>query len=96
MRNLDPVPGIEPPTRPSEAPPGSARSLTPVPQSPAMNEFLDILKPLIREPSVVETEDSLFRVPRRELEEVDVRVQCFHGVMVGQGNRPSLHRTQRV
>src|SRR6187551_3661922 len=55
---------------------------------PEMNEFLDILKPLIREPSVVGAEDSFFRVLRRELEEVGVFVQYFHGVLVAQGNRP--------
>ncbi len=55
---------------------------------PEMEEFLDILKPLIREPSVVGTEDSFFRVLRRELEEVGVKVQYFHGVLVAQGSRP--------
>ena len=54
----------------------------------ALDEFLDILKPLIREPSVVGNEQSFFRVLRRELEEVGVRVQSFHGVLVAQGNRP--------
>ncbi len=53
-----------------------------------LDEFLDILKPLIREPSVVGNEDSFFRVLRRELEEVDVNVQSYHGVLVAQGMRP--------
>lgn len=56
---------------------------------PEMDEFLDILKPLIREPSVVGAEDSFFRVLRRELEELDVRVEYFHGVLVARGNRAS-------
>lgn len=53
-----------------------------------MAEFLDILKPLVREPSVVGAEDSFFRVLRRELEEVDVQVEYFHGVLVARGSRP--------
>ena len=35
---------------------------------PGLRDFLDILGLLIREPSVVGTEDSFFRVIRRELE----------------------------
>lgn len=52
-----------------------------------MDAFLDILKALIREPSVVGAEDSFFRVLRRELEEVGVQVQHFHGVLVARGSR---------
>lgn len=55
---------------------------------PELGKFLDILKALIREPSVVGNEDSFFRVLRRELEEVGVEVQAYHGVLVAQGNRP--------
>lgn len=55
---------------------------------PELEEFFDILKPLIREPAVVGNEDSFFRVLRRELEEVGVNVQYYHGVLVAQGNRP--------
>ncbi|MGB7414149.1 MAG: hypothetical protein WA902_08060 [Thermosynechococcaceae cyanobacterium] len=55
---------------------------------PELSKFLDILKPLIREPSVVGNEDSFFRVLRRELEEVGVEVQQYHGVLVAQGSRP--------
>ncbi len=55
---------------------------------PEMDEFLDILKPLVREPSVVGAEDSFFRVLRRELEEVNAEVRYFHGVLVAQGSRP--------
>ncbi|QUY45661.1 peptidase M42 [Acaryochloris marina] len=55
---------------------------------PEVSQFLDILKPLIREPSVVGNEDSFFRVLRRELEEIGIEVQHYHGVLVAQGNRP--------
>ncbi len=53
-----------------------------------LGEFLDILKPLIREPAVVGNEDSFFRVLRRELEELGLEVQYFHGILVAQGSRP--------
>jgi putative aminopeptidase FrvX len=53
-----------------------------------LHGFLSTLQMLIREPSVVGTEDSFFRVIRRELEEVNVRVQYFQGVLVAQGNDP--------
>jgi putative aminopeptidase FrvX len=56
--------------------------------SPELHEFLDILKPLIREPAVVGHEDSFLRVLRRELEELGVQVQYYHGVLVAQGTRP--------
>jgi putative aminopeptidase FrvX len=56
---------------------------------PGMDDFLDILKPLIREPSVVGHEHSFFRVLRRELEEIGVSVQYYNGVLVAQGNRPN-------
>lgn len=50
--------------------------------------FLDILRQLIREPAVVGTEDSFFRVVRRELEEIEVHVQHYKGVLVARGNNP--------
>lgn len=53
-----------------------------------LEEFLDILKPLIREPSVVGHQQSFFRVLRRELEEIGVPVESFHGVLVARGARP--------
>lgn len=53
-----------------------------------LEEYLDILKFLIREPSVVGNEDAFFRTLQRELEEMDIQVQRFHGVLVAQGNRP--------
>lgn len=69
--------------------PARSRENFPSDSSPELAEFLDILKPLIREPSVVGNEQSFFRVLRRELEEIDIQVQYFHGVMVAQGNRPN-------
>jgi putative aminopeptidase FrvX len=53
-----------------------------------LSEFLEVLQQLVREPSVVGTEDSFFRVLRRELEEVDVRVERHLGVLVAQGREP--------
>lgn len=53
-----------------------------------LDDFLDILRQLIREPSVVGTEDSFFRVVRRELEEVSAKVRYYKGVLVAQGTEP--------
>ncbi len=50
--------------------------------------FVEILQQLVREPSVVGTEDSFFRVLRRELEEVDVTVELNFGVLVARGRKP--------
>ena len=50
--------------------------------------FLTTLQMLIREPAVVGTEDSFFRVLRRELEEVGVHVRYFQGALVAQGTDP--------
>jgi len=51
-------------------------------------DFLEILQGLVREPSVVGTEDSFFRVLRRELEEVDVSIDRYMGILVARGNNP--------
>jgi len=53
-----------------------------------LSDFLEILQQLVREPSVVGTEDSFFRVLRRELEEVDVTVERHLGVLVARGRDP--------
>ncbi|MBB5349908.1 putative aminopeptidase FrvX [Haloferula luteola] len=50
--------------------------------------FLETLRHLVREPSVVGTEDSFFRVLRRELEELDIRVERHLGILVAQGSEP--------
>ena len=55
---------------------------------PELDSFLNILRLLIREPSVVGCEDSFFRVLSRELEEIGVTVQYYHGVLVAQGSQP--------
>ncbi len=54
-----------------------------------LDDFLTTLQMLVREPSVVGTEDSFFRVIRRELEEVGVRVSSYQGVLVAQGSDPN-------
>lgn len=51
-------------------------------------EFLDILKILIRHPSVVSAEHSFFRVLQRELEEIGVKATWYEGLLVAQGNKP--------
>ncbi len=53
-----------------------------------LSDFLAILQLLIREPSVVGCEDSFFRVLRRELEEIGVKVDYYYGVLVAQGSKP--------
>jgi putative aminopeptidase FrvX len=53
-----------------------------------LDGFLDILRSLIREPSVVGCEDSFFRVLSRELEEIGIQVQYYHGVLAAQGSKP--------
>ncbi len=55
---------------------------------PKLDSFLNILRLLIREPSVVGCEDSFFRVLSRELVEIGVKVEYYHGVLVAQGSKP--------
>jgi putative aminopeptidase FrvX len=50
--------------------------------------FTDILKLLIRTPSVTGAEHAFFRVLQRELEERDVKVSWYEGLLVAQGSRP--------
>ncbi len=50
--------------------------------------FLTTLQMLIREPSVVGTEDSFFRTVRRELEELGIYVAYYQGVLVARGSSP--------
>jgi putative aminopeptidase FrvX len=53
-----------------------------------LDEFIDLLKALIRQPSVVGAEHSFFRVLQRELEERGATVTWYEGLLVAQGNRP--------
>ena len=50
--------------------------------------FIDLLKSLIRQPSVVGAEHSFFRVLQRELEERGAQVSWYEGVLVAQGSKP--------
>lgn len=51
-------------------------------------DFVDLLKGLIRQPSVVGAEHSFFRVLQRELEERGAQVTWYEGLLVAQGNQP--------
>ena len=51
-------------------------------------EFIDLLKSLIRQPSVVGAEHSFFRVLQRELEDRGAKVTWYEGLLVAQGNKP--------
>jgi putative aminopeptidase FrvX len=53
-----------------------------------MDNFLHLLRALVREPSVVGVEDAFFRVLRRELDECPVTVTRYHGLLVAQGAEP--------
>jgi putative aminopeptidase FrvX len=53
-----------------------------------LDDFLNSLRALVREPSVVGVEDAFFRVLRRELEEYSVKVTRYQGLLVAQGSQP--------
>lgn len=53
-----------------------------------LDEFLDILRSLIREPSVVGAEDAFFRVLMRELHQTGVKLTYYQGILVARGNDP--------
>ena len=55
---------------------------------PEMSRFLDILKQLIRTPSVVGAEHSFFLFLKRELEEIGIQTTLYEGVLVAEGNTP--------
>lgn len=59
-------------------------------QDPAMlnDDFVDLLKILIRQPSVVGAEHSFFRVLQRELEERGATVTWYEGLLVAHGSEP--------
>ena len=52
------------------------------------DDFIDLLKILIREPSVVGAEHAFFRVLQRELEERGAKVTWYEGLLVAQGDKP--------
>ncbi len=52
------------------------------------HEFIDLLKIMIRHPSVVGAEHSFFRVLQRELEERGAQVTWYEGLLVAQGKKP--------
>jgi len=52
------------------------------------NDFIDLLKAMIRQPSVVGAEHSFFRVLQRELEERGAKVTWYEGLLVAQGRKP--------
>lgn len=52
------------------------------------DDFIDLLKILIREPSVVGAEHAFFRVLQRELEERGAKVTWYEGLLVAQGDNP--------
>ncbi|MDX1347553.1 MAG: peptidase M42 [Thiomicrorhabdus chilensis] len=51
-------------------------------------DFIDLLKALVRQPSVVGAEHSFFRVLQRELEERGAKVTWYEGLLVAQGSDP--------
>ena len=51
-------------------------------------EFIDLLKAIVRQPSVVGAEHSFFRVLQRELEERGANVTWYEGLLVAQGIKP--------
>lgn len=53
-----------------------------------MDLFYDILKQLIRVPSVVGAEHPFFMMLKRELEELNLDVEYYDGVLVAKGSAP--------
>jgi putative aminopeptidase FrvX len=53
-----------------------------------MEQFYDILKQLIRIPSVVGAEHPFFLFVKRELEELGISVEYYDGVLVAKGDEP--------
>jgi len=54
-----------------------------------MEKFYDILKQLIRTPSVVGAEHPFFILVKRELEEINIEVEYYDGVLVAKGSDPT-------
>lgn len=55
--------------------------------------YLDYLKLLVRQPSVVGSEEPFFRLLQRELEELDVHVERYHGLLVA--SKDAHHHVQK-
>lgn len=53
-----------------------------------MERFYDILKQLVRVPSVVGAEHPFFMFLKRELEELNLSVEYYDGVLVAKGSQP--------
>lgn len=53
-----------------------------------MEQFYDVLKQLIRIPSVVGAEHPFFMFVKRELEEMGISVEYYDGVLVAKGSEP--------
>lgn len=54
-----------------------------------VDNFYDILKQLIKVPSVVGHEHSFFMYLKKELENLNINVEYYDGVLVAKGNDPS-------
>lgn len=54
----------------------------------SLDELLDLLKLLVRQPAVVGAEQPFLRTLQRELEEVGARVSFYEGLLVAEGPRP--------
>lgn len=62
-----------------------------------LDDFLDILKQLVRQPSVVGSEHAFFRYLQREMEETHAKVTLYEGLLVASGNRPDhMHISAHV
>ena len=55
------------------------------------DEYLDLFKQLIRHPSVVGAEQSLFRIIQNELKEIGIATSQFEGLLVAEGSQPDSH-----
>ena len=58
------------------------------PSSDLPESFIELLRTLMRSPSVVGAEHSFFRVLQRELEERGANVTWYEGLLVAQGSKP--------
>ncbi|MDD5405813.1 MAG: peptidase M42 [Sulfurovaceae bacterium] len=53
------------------------------------NNYFDLLKQLVRTPSVVGAENPFFMTIKRELEELGIKTTIYEGLLVAQGNDPT-------